>query len=59
MFLAINLNFMFVIRYALVWQDATNKYGVGTLSVAQYFILLPGYVPSSCNHQTPGVSYGV
>ena len=44
---------MFVIEYALVWQDAMNKYGVDSLSVVQQFILLPRYGPSFCNHQTP------
>ena len=46
-------NVVFVIRYALVWQNVMNKYGVGSLSVVQQFILLPGYDPSYCNHQTP------
>ena len=53
MFLVIHQNFVFVIRYALVWQDVMNKFGVGSLSAAQQFILLPGCGPLSCNHQTP------
>ena len=35
MFLVINENIVFVIRYALVWQNAMNKYGVKSLSVVQ------------------------
>ena len=47
---------MSVVRYALVWQDVMNKYGVSSLFVAQYFVYYPNMFLNPTIIKLPGVS---